>query len=159
MGRTAFHVVLLVVVAVVVSGASVGTAGFSAAEADRTVSVSVVPNDEASVGVVACEKSNDRSNGSAGSDAVRVWVENRYTEQLSVTSVTSDDAARTDGSDGEVTVGAGESRRFEVVFADDVTTLTVDVSADGLDASVTRDVVGKSSCPRSVGDGDGSGRS
>ena len=154
MGRTALRLALLVVVA---AGLSVGSAGFSAVEADRTAAVNVVGNDEAYVGVVACEKANGKgSNGAAGSEPVRVWVENRYTEELSVESTTSDDAARTDGSDREVTVGVGDSRRYEVVFADDVTTVSVGVTADGLGAGVTRDVFEKSSCPRSVGNGGGS---
>lgn len=143
MARLALRVALLLVV---VAGLSVGTAGFSAVDADRAIEVNVVDDDEAYVGVVACAKGND-STGS-GKESVRVRVTNRYTDNLTVTAITSVDAARTDDATGaEGTVATGERDHFEVVFADDVRQVTVDVTAQGFDVGVTRQVVAKSDCP------------
>lgn len=151
MARTALRIALLVVLA---TGLSVGTTGFTAVEADRTVSVNVVENDEAYVGVVACERSQ---GGGTGGEPVRVWVENRYTDPLTVESVTSDDAARTDGDGDGVTVGVGDSERLEVVFDDEAPTVSVAVSADGFEATVTRPVTPKSECPYATGSGTSAG--
>lgn len=143
MGRVVLRLALLLVV---VASLSVGTTGFSAVDADRSVSVDVVDDDEAYVGVVACAKGND-SEGS-GKESVRVRVTNRYTDTLTVTAITNADVDRTDGtSDTEGTVEPGERERFEVVFADDIRQVTVDVDAQGFDASVTRQVTAKSDCP------------
>ncbi|MFC6785820.1 hypothetical protein ACFQFH_07900 [Halobaculum halobium] len=152
MGRTALRVVLLVVIAAGVSGATVGSAGFSAVEADRTVSVNVVGNDEAYVGVVACEKSANAGNGKG---PVRVWVTNRYTDEMTVESITSDDAVRRNPDQRLGTVDPGEREHLNPVFASAVSSVTVEVSADGLDASVTRTVTSKTDCPFSTGNANG----
>ncbi|MFC7069041.1 hypothetical protein [Halobaculum lipolyticum] len=143
MAGPALRLALLVVVA---TGLAVGSSGFGAVEADRSVDVAVVGDDEAYVGVVACQKGNDGAG--SGKQSVRVRVDNRYTEAVTVVGIASDDAERTDGSASAAgSVGVGDRERFEVVFADDVATLTVDVAAGGFDASVTRPVAAKTECP------------
>lgn len=144
MARRTLRLALLVVLVV---GISVGTTGFSAVGADRTVSVSVVDDDEAYVGVVACEKSGTAS----GSDPVRLWVENRNAGSITVESVTSDDAVRRSGNAVGEEVRVGDRDRFELVFERDVSTVTVAVAGDGLDVTVTRDVTPKANCPYSTG--------
>lgn len=136
--------------AAVVVALSAGTAGFTAVDADRSVNVQVVDDDDAYVGVDACEVAND-SSGSGG-EPVRVDVTNRYTDPLTVDSVASDEADRTDRIDDDRTVGVGESERFTVVFDDDVDAVVVEVAADGFHASITQSVRGE--CP-SAGSGGG----
>ncbi|QZX98980.1 hypothetical protein [Halobaculum rubrum] len=148
MRGTALRLALLVVI---VTGLSVGTTGFSAVEADRTVSVNVVENDEAYVGVVACEISN--SNSGNGASPVRVWVTNRYTERLTVEEITSDDAVRTgNGQPAGGDLGPGVDKRFKEQFSSSVDTVTVAVTADGLDVTVTRTVAPKAHCPSATDD-------
>ena len=148
--------VLLVALAVSVSGAAVGSSGFSAVDADRTVNVNVVENDEAYVGVVACEKASKNGAGN-GKAPVRVWVTNRYTEPLTVASIASNDADRTNKNANHDTVSVGHNERFETVFDSEPDTVTVTVTADGFDASVTRTVTPKSECPYAMGSSDDSG--
>lgn len=145
MSRTLLRLGLLVVV---VTGLSLGTSGFTAVQADRTVSVNVVDNDAAYVGVVACEKAAENGNGNDNGNApIRVWVTNRYTDSLDVLEIASADAARTNQVQNGGAVAAGERERFEPVFDAPVDTVTVRVTADGFDATVTRDVSTKSACP------------
>ncbi|MFC7096471.1 hypothetical protein [Halobaculum marinum] len=140
----------LVLLAVVVTGLSVGSAGFGSVAADRTVNVAVVDDEHAYVGVVACEKGNDGPG--SGTAPVRVRVTNRYSTTLTVDRITSADADRTDGvhvDEGSVNVGNREA--FDVVFEDDVATVTVAVTADGFDATITNSVATKADCPLSSG--------
>ncbi|SHH61780.1 hypothetical protein [Halobaculum gomorrense] len=141
MTRTAFKIALLVVLT---TGLSVGTSGFSTVEAARSVNVNGVDNENAYVGVVACEKSNGNGNGAS---PVRVWVTNRYTDTVTVEEISNEAVDRTDGSLDTATVSAGERERFETVFDVPIDTVIVRVTADGFDATVTRHVAAKSACP------------
>lgn len=141
MPHTTLRLALLLVLAV---GISVGTGGFSTVGADRPVTVNVVDNDEAYVGVVACEKSNSKGT------AVRLWVANRYSAPVTVESVASADSDRQDAAGTDGTVAVGDRERFEVVFEDDPETVTVAVDGDGFDVSVTREVTTKAACPYST---------
>lgn len=156
MSRTVLRMALLVALTVSVSGATVGSSGFSAVEADRAVSVNVVDNDAAYVGVVACEKA-DENGTSNGKAPIRVWVTNRYTETLTVASVASADADWTNKNANHDTVGVGQDEQFETVFDSKPDTVRVTVTADGFDASVTRTVTPKSECPYAMGSSEDSG--
>lgn len=145
---------LLAVAFALVGAASlaVGAAGFSDVSAERGVQISVVDDDEAYVGVQACHKQSAGGTGNSdGGSAtpVRVEVTNRYAGPFVVESIESDEG-ETVADDGEH-VGAGDSERFELTFDGEVSTVTVDASADGFEASVTQTVVPKDECPFDAG--------
>lgn len=151
MARPTLRLALLVVLAV---GVSVGTTGFSAVDADRSVAVNVVDDDEAYVGVVACERPNGNETGAD----VRLWVENRNSAQFTVETVTSADANRQDNSGIDEPVPVGDRERIDVTFDDDVEAVTVEVDGTGVDATISRDVTAKDDCPYSP-DSNGTDRS
>lgn len=140
---------------------SAGTTGFSALSAERSVQVAVVEDDQAYVGVDVCdpkgnqgasndgganqeESSTEKEN--TGTDPVFLHVSNQYTEPVSV-SVATEDADIVASNSPQV--GVGNQKRFEVKLDDATDSLTVDVSAPGFEASITRPVTSSTGCGRS----------
>jgi hypothetical protein len=149
MSSTKLLSVLLAVVAV--SALALGSAGFSSVSADRSVSVSVVDNEEAYVGVAACElgadggteSKNETNQSGDSSSQVRLWVGNNFSNVFTVTEVNGDDIDREPG----VKINPGELKRFDQF--DDVDSMVVSVEAEdeSFSAEVTVDVVSKDACP------------
>jgi hypothetical protein len=151
---------------------SAGTTGFSALSAERSVNVAVVEDDRAYVGVDVCDptgnegsteraktdrtkvsKNQDGQSGpSKGGNMVFVRVSNKYTDRLHVSLATDEDTIV--GSQRPVTPGTVETFNLKL---DDVTdSVTVEVTAAGFEASITRPVERSTGCgnggsPKHVG--------
>jgi hypothetical protein len=149
MSSTKLLSVLLAVVAV--SALALGSAGFSSVSADRSVSVSVADNENAYVGVAACELGADKrtenankakQNGGSASQ-VRLWVGNNFTSPFTVKRISSGADSRYPGFEVE----PGELIRFNAL--DDAGSLTVYVAGEesSFSVEVTVDVVPKAACP------------
>jgi hypothetical protein len=149
MSSTKLLSVLLAVVAV--SALALGSAGFSSVSADRSVSVSVVDNENAYVGVAACElgadggtESKNETNQSGGSASqVRLWVGTNFSSAFTVTQISGDGIDRKP----DVELEPGELKRLGPF--DDVDSMVVSVEAEdgSFSAEVTVDVVSKDACP------------
>jgi hypothetical protein len=165
MSRTKLLSVLLAVVAV--SALALGSAGFSSVSADRSVSVSVVDNEDAYVGVAACElgasnsgeettaaettttaadttETDTASTETAASPSrVRLWVGNNFSSPFTVERISSGEQSRYPG----VEVEPGELVRFNAL--DDTGSLVVYVAGEGgsFSVEVTVNVVPKDACP------------
>lgn len=154
--------VLAVALAVTAVGSVVfGTGGFGAVDADRDVDVSVVDDEEAYVGVVACEKpkrpgetvESGNSSSAVGATPVRLWVTNRYGTAVEVVEVRGDGvvAQNRDLDRRSRSIEPGEEARFEFVFPGPVRRVTVTVDGDAVSASVARPVRPRDRCPRHAG--------
>lgn len=140
---TTRRIVGLAVVAVLATSIALGSGGFSSVGAERTVEVAVVEPENAYIGVAACAKTTNESNG----DPVHVWVTNRYSEPITVASLVGDDS-ETYEPNANPTLTPGESERYEANFATEQ--VTVHVAGNGLEATVTVRVQSKSACSNSL---------
>jgi hypothetical protein len=136
------RVVSIVLALAAVSMLATGTLGFTSVSAERGVSVNVVDSEDAYVGVTACAPTHNGSgngNGSgAGSADVYVTVTNQYSTPVVVERIEGggndanlDDASRV--------ISVGEVEQYPLQF--DADEVTVEVTADGFDATVTDAVV------------------
>lgn len=167
MSSTKLLSVLLAVVAV--SALALGSAGFSSVSADRSLSVSVADNEEAYVGVAACElgasnsasettptettstetettateTDTDSAESATSPSRVRLWVGNNFSSPFTVQRISADGIDR----EPDVDLDPGELTRFGPF--DDVDSMVVYVeSVDGsFSAEVTVDIVSKDACP------------
>ena len=132
----------IVFVVLAASSLALGSTGFTSVTADRAVDVSVVDQQEAYVGVVACAKSDEAAERA---NPVRVWVTNRFTEPVTVTRIVGDTTSTYVPPSPHQTIEPGQERRYEPNFA--THTVTIHVDGEGLDAEVTAPVHQKDSCP------------
>lgn len=109
-----------------------GSFGFTSVSADRGVSVAVVEDENAYVGVSVCETDNGNGNGA---NPVKVTVTNQFAEPFTVVSISGDERSKhPNRKKGKI--APGDSETFNV-FGDKEVTVTVD---GGLDATVTAEV-------------------
>ena len=148
MRGTAVRLALLVVVA---TGLAVGSSGFGAVEADRSVSVNVVGADEAYVGADAC------TNGNGNGNVVHLRVTNRFADSFEVESVTSADAGlwknREPEPKGHTDLSPGSEVELTQKFDGPVGTVEIAVTGASFDATITVEVKQSrgSNCPGSNG--------
>jgi len=138
----------LTLAVVAVCAMTVGSMGFSSVSANRDVSVSVVDNENASIGVEACEMANTNSSGNNGvgngegggnnestnSKSTKVYVTNRYADSIDATAESSQKSIKP-GHVGKLPVTALEDE-----------TVTVHASGDGIDATIHATVKNKADC-------------
>lgn len=119
---------------VAVTALTVGSAGFSSMSVDRSVSVNVVDDDEAYVGVEACNTSE-----SSNVTEVTVRVTNRFSTSLTV--------VRIDGENVSTTVASGDRVNVSRTYDSPVDEVTVEAVSDGgTSVIVTREVVATENC-------------
>jgi hypothetical protein len=137
---------------VAVSALALGSAGFSSVSADRSVSVSVVDNENAYVGVAACElgaggtgNANKAKQSGGSASQVRLWVGNNFSSAFTVTQISGDGIDSQPKEKEEL--DPGELTRFGPF--DDVDSMVVSVEGEdgSFSAEVTIDVVSKDACP------------
>jgi hypothetical protein len=122
----------LLVACLAVAALVFGSGGFSSAAVERSLSVAVVDDDRAYVGVDAVRHEADGT--------VTVTVTNRFVEPLTVERIVSDGRIERP-PDGEATVPVGERRTYsfesDAVAGDSV---RVRATAEGFEATVTATV-------------------
>jgi hypothetical protein len=120
---TSYRFIVLLAGALAVLGATLGTGGFSAVAADRSVDIQVVDDDRAYLGIEQNATTiNDTTN-------LTVTVTNRFTERLGRVTVT---LSGEDESIGSISPGQSSEARFTNVSCAG----TVRVEAAGDDAAV-----------------------
>jgi len=140
------RVVSIVLALAAVSMLATGTLGFTSVSAERGISVNVVSNESAYVGVTACEPTHgnesdanaSKGNGEGNAD-LYVTVANRYSGTVTVEDISAN-AHDVELDDHDRTITSGDWQEYPLHLDVDATEVTVDVDGDGFDASVTADV-------------------
>jgi hypothetical protein len=116
-----------------------GGSGFQSVTAEREVSMHVVDDESAFVGVVACRNSNEKSAN--GATVVKIRVRNQYATTFDVTEVENQVGSKSLSPGKTRGIEPGETTTFNVVLDDsDTQTVSLHVSNDDFSAVVESDI-------------------
>ncbi len=112
-----------------------GTLGFTSVSAERAVSVNVVDNEDAYVGVAACAPTNANGTGEA---KVYVSVMNRHSTEVTVEEIATRGGSTGDLPSSKTSIATGEWETYRLYV--NTSAVTVDVTGGGFDATITANV-------------------